>query len=69
MDTLHHGPDHAEAPGLRGEGVNLSCALPNSAKEAFHRMGAANRAVQDLWEGRQGQQRLFVFGQAALASG
>jgi hypothetical protein len=65
MDILHHGPDNGEATGFRCEGVNVICSLPNIAKEAFHRSGAANRAVPDLWEGLKGQKMLFVFGQAA----
>jgi len=44
-------------------------ALPNIAKEAFNRIGAANRAMHDRWEGIKGQKMLFVFSQAAYGFG
>ncbi len=60
-NILHHGPDDGQAARFGRENVNLIGALPHEASQAFNRIGAANVAVHDGWEGIKGQQMLFIF--------
>ena len=64
-DVLDGRPDNRQATGFCGEDVNLIGALPDIAKQAFNRIGAANVTVHDWWKGIKGQQMLFIFDEAA----
>ena len=65
VDILHHRPDDGQATGFCCEGINLIGALPNIAKETFNGIGAANVAMHDRREGREREEVLFVFAEAA----
>ena len=64
-NILHDGPDDSQATGFCRESVDLIGALPDIAKEAFNRVGAANVAMHDRWKGIKCQQMLFIFTEAA----
>jgi hypothetical protein len=61
VDILHHGPNNREARGFSRKGVNLIGPLPHIAEEAFNRIGAANVAMHQWWEGIKRQQMRFIF--------
>ena len=61
MNILHRCPNDGQTTGFGREGINLIGALPDIAKEALHRVGAANVAMHQQGKRIKGQQMLFIF--------